>query len=146
MTRDAEKARLRRRVGGAALALAAFSMLAVGYRLDPSPAGHGTHTQLGFTECPWVIVLHMPCPTCGMTTAVSHAAHGHLWASFRVQPFGALIALSAAGAIFLGLHAAVMGSRAVAALEFLTRPRALWLLSGLVLAAWGYKWLTWVTP
>ncbi|MDP6935117.1 MAG: DUF2752 domain-containing protein [Myxococcota bacterium] len=32
-----------------------------------------------------------PCPMCGMTTAFSHFAHGHLVEGFLTQPFGAVL-------------------------------------------------------
>ncbi|MEC9374691.1 MAG: hypothetical protein VYC34_12640, partial [Planctomycetota bacterium] len=63
----------------AALAAAAFiAVLIVAATLTPSPDGHGTHTRLGLTPCPWVLTLNKPCPTCGMTTAFAHAADGQL--------------------------------------------------------------------
>ena len=74
-----------------------------------------------------------------MTTAFAHAAHGHPVASFRTQPFGALLALAAAGAFWGGLHVAIFGSRLGALGGRLLRPRAVMIAAGLLLAAWGYK-------
>ncbi|MFN0133003.1 MAG: DUF2752 domain-containing protein [Phycisphaerales bacterium] len=111
--------------------------------LSPSPAGHGTHTQLGLFSCAWPILFGHPCPTCGMTTAFAHAADGHLVRAFAAQPFGLLLALGVAGAFWVSLYVAATGSGVWRVFGVLVRPRVLWLLLALALAAWGYKWLTW---
>ena len=128
------------------LAVSSLAILVLAFRLTPAAAGHGTHTQLGFHQCPWVGVFGKPCMTCGMTTAFSHAAHGDLVGAFRVQPFGALLALASAVGFWLGMHALWTGSRAVVACEPLIRPRSLWVLAALAGAAWAYKWAVWVNP
>lgn len=126
-------------------ALLCLSVLLVGAWLNPDASGHGTHTQLGLAQCGWVIALGKPCPTCGMTTAVSHAAHGRLWASLVTQPFGLLVALGLAGGFWVGLYTAATGSHAGRVYGTLLRPRVLWTLAGLALAAWAYKWAVWPT-
>src|SRR5437773_24545 len=83
------------RIGAAGVSAACAGMLGVGAWLTPDGAGHGTHTQLGLPACAWAAVMHRPCPTCGMTTAVSLAAQGRLVDSFVAQPFGLVVALGA---------------------------------------------------
>lgn len=118
-------------------------MLAVGAWLEPSPDGHGTHAQLGLPACGWVQVLGKPCPTCGMTTAVSLAAHGRPVQSFLTQPAGFLVAVAAAAAFWVALHVAITGSRTHAAFAFLVRPRPLCILAAIWLGSWVYKIITW---
>lgn len=81
-------------LAGAGLSLLALAVL--GLWLEPSPTGHGTHTQLGLPPCMTMELLGLPCPGCGVTTAAAWAAHGELAAALRTQPFGALVALALA--------------------------------------------------
>jgi hypothetical protein len=50
--------------------------------------------------CPARALLHLPCPTCGMTHAFVALAHGDLAAALQASPAGALLA---AGAWLLAL-------------------------------------------
>src|SRR5262249_9107818 len=100
-------------------------------------------TQLGLPPCPWAAFLHHPCPTCGMTTAVGHAAHGHLGRALAAQPFGLLVALGLAAAFWSGLHVAVTGSRLGDFYARMRTPRVLWGLTALAAGSWVYKWATW---
>lgn len=122
------------------LALAALPALAaLGHALDPDPRGLGTHEQLGLRACLGPEVLGIPCPACGVTTAVVHALHGHPVRAFVTQPLGLAIALGvplAAGWV-LWTHArggdvwaTLMGGRADR-----------WVRLALVVAAlaWGWK-------
>lgn len=119
------------------------AILVVGAWLQPDPAGHGSHMQLGLPPCAWAAVLHAPCPTCGMTTAVSLAARGRLWDSFATQPFGLVVALAAAVGFWSGLHVAVTGSQLGRVYGRLMTPAVLWSVAALAAAAWAYKWATW---
>ena len=71
------------------------AVAAVGFLTEPDPRGFGTHEQLGFSACAFREWLGAPCPTCGVTTSVSHLAHGDLLASLRTQPLGLVITLAA---------------------------------------------------
>ena len=90
------RAGLAGRLVGGAVSVGSAGMLGVGAWLRPDAAGHGSHTQLGLPPCAWASVFHRPCPTCGMTTAVSLAAHGRLVDAAIAQPFGLVVALAAA--------------------------------------------------
>jgi hypothetical protein len=123
-----------------ALVLAgAAAMLIVGASLTPSAEGVGTHEELGFPPCGFLATYQMPCATCGMTTAVSHAAHGHLLMAITTQPAGAAIAVLAMMAVIL-CTASLLGGFSLAPLgAAIWRPRVVLLAALFVLAAWVYK-------
>ena len=127
----------------ALLSLACLSVLILAAWLRPAQAGHGTHTQLGLPACPWASNLRAPCPTCGMTTAFSLAAHGRPLAAFLTQPFGFALALLTAAGFWAGVHIAATGAPVSRIYERLLRPKCLWAFAGLAVASWAYKWLTW---
>lgn len=124
------------------LALAAAAPLVVGAWLTPNSVGHGTHTQLGLPPCGWVVAFGRPCPTCGMTTAFTHAAHGRLDLAFVAQPAGTVLAVLAAGLFWVGLHTMVTGSRAAPMLVAGLRGRHAVGLVLVILAGWGVTIMT----
>jgi hypothetical protein len=71
------------RVVSVPLALGSGGILTVARWLEPSPAGHGTHLQLGLRPCSVLTWTGYPCPMCGATTTFA------LMADFR--PLDALI-------------------------------------------------------
>lgn len=117
--------------------------LVIGASLSPDGRGHGTHEQLGLTPCLWAARLDAPCPTCGMTTAVSSASTGDLGGAFATQPLGALIAVGAAAGLWGCLHAAIGGSRVQGLFAGVTTARAMWVVGALAAAAWVYKIAVW---
>ncbi|MGH7245077.1 MAG: DUF2752 domain-containing protein [Phycisphaerales bacterium] len=129
----------KRRLLGLALAILCAAPLAIGAWLTPSPDGHGTHEALGLPRCGFLMAFGRPCMTCGMTTAVTWASHGHFVQAFRTQPAGALFAIVLASGVWFGLHAAATGVSLKPGLEALSRPRALWIAGIVTLAAWAYK-------
>ncbi|MBX3389688.1 MAG: DUF2752 domain-containing protein [Phycisphaeraceae bacterium] len=128
-----------RRLQGLALALLCAAPLLFGAFLTPAPQGHGTHEALGLPPCGFLLAFGRPCMTCGMTTAVTLAAHGHFLQSFRTQPAGALAAIVLASGVWFGLHAAATGISLKPGLDALVRPRVLWIAGIVLLAAWAYK-------
>jgi hypothetical protein len=86
--------------------------------------------------------LGRPCITCGMTTSFSHAARGQLVRSFLAQPMGCVLAITTATAFWPALWGAWVGARVDRMLAPLARTRVLWGLGLGLLAAWGYKLLT----
>lgn len=135
----------RERLVAGLASLACAGVLGIGAWLEPATPGHGTHTQLGLPPCGWATVLGFPCPTCGMTTSFAHAADGNLAASFSAQPAGCLMAVATAIGFWCTLHVAVTGSRLGGPAAALLRPRSMWVVAGLCLAAWAYKAAVW-TP
>jgi len=132
-----------RRFAGVAAALGALSPLALAAALTPAGDGHGTHTQLGLPACGWVVAFDRPCPTCGMTTAFSHAAEGDLLTAALTQPFGAALAVAAAAVFWAGLHTALTGCRLTGLVNGLLGARSLWILAAAAALAWVYKLMTW---
>ena len=131
------------RVGALAMASVLAGPLVIGASLHPDGRGHGTHEQLGLTPCLWAARLDTPCPTCGMTTAVSSASTGDLAAAFAAQPLGATIAIAAAAGVWGCLHAAIGGARVQGMFAGLTTARAMWVFGALAMAAWMYKIAVW---
>lgn len=127
------------RILAGAIALGSLAVLTVAHLLRASPAGLGTHTQLGLPECGWITAAGIPCMTCGMTTAFAHAANGRFLDSFMAQPFGLLLALATASAFWLGLFIVVTGSPLGSTLSRLLTWRVIWILLVLALLAWGGK-------
>jgi hypothetical protein len=67
---------------------AACSVLAVALWLKPAACGYGTHTQLGLPPCNFLLVTHLPCPSCGLTTSFAYAIRFEYWKAFVANPFG----------------------------------------------------------
>ena len=130
---------LKARLLHALLAVVLWSGLALGAWMKPSEKGHGTHRQLGLPPCSWMLMYDMPCPSCGMTTAVSNAAHGRLWPSFRTQPAGATIAVLTSVVAAAATVGALFGSPLVAFLFSALTPSAAWMAGGGLVLAWVYK-------
>jgi hypothetical protein len=121
------------------LALSTAVLLGLALWLSPSGAGSGTHQQLGLPPCGWMVSMNMPCPSCGMTTAFSYAAHGSLLSSFLVQPMGFVLALMTAAAFVVSIFVACTGSMVGYALASRISPRLLVAFGAFALVAWGYK-------
>lgn len=97
---------------------ACVCLISLSLWLKPDASGFGTHRQLGllFSDhplpaCTSIVLFGLPCPTCGMTTAFAHAFRGHLLASARAQPAGAVFAMCVAACAFLSAYVAVTGRR-----------------------------------
>lgn len=134
----------RDRIVAGLASLGCAGLLGVGAWLEPAAPGHGTHTQLGLPPCGWAYVLGFPCPTCGMTTSFAHAADGNLLASFSAQPAGCLMAVATAVGFWCTLHVAATGSRLAGPAAALLRPRSMWMVAAVCLAAWAYKAAVWM--
>ncbi len=123
-----------------ALLLAASSaLLAVGVQLDADRSGYGTHVQLGLPPCGFLASCGVPCATCGMTTAFTHAVHGSLLAALVVQPTGALFALLVAIVAIVSGYALICGVCLAPLGHWLWRPRSALLLGAIVVGSWAYK-------
>jgi len=119
--------------------LALLGLCGIGLALTPDPRGFGTHEQLGFQPCLPVRLWNVPCPGCGVTTAVALAFHAQPLASLRTQPFGLVTILAVVGFALFTLHKHLTRGDAYRVL-----PRLPWrvLLPGGVLllgGCWIYK-------
>ena len=131
------KTAMRMRLVGAMVAAPCAAMLAVGWSLTPHTSGHGTAEQLGTPACTVLVDTGWPCPSCGMTTAVSAAVHGQVAASVTAQPFGLVLALAAAVLAIVGAVQAVTGRPALRPFRL---ERWWWWLGGALagmLLGWG---------
>jgi hypothetical protein len=72
-----------------------LALLAIARWLDPDPAGHGTHRQLGLPPCTFVKLFGKPCPSCGMTTAWAHLVRGQIARAADVNLGGAILGVTA---------------------------------------------------
>jgi hypothetical protein len=107
--------------------------------VTPSPAGHGTHTDMGFPACNFLNVTGIPCPSCGMTTSFAWFVRGNLLASFYVQPAATLLAAAAGMAFWAGLYVAATGKPVYRLLGRLPGYYYVLLPLGLGIAAWAWK-------
>jgi hypothetical protein len=73
---------------------AAMIGLGVGLQLLPHNPG---------VPCPMRTITGVPCPACGMTTAVKAAVRGHMGASLAANPFG-VVAIACAVLLLLRPH------------------------------------------
>jgi hypothetical protein len=133
------------RHGPGARILAAFvvvgcaAILGIALRLEPSPTGLGTHSQLGLQGCQFLHQTGLACPSCGMTTSFAYFVRGNIAASTYVQPMGAVLALGTAGAFWVGLYIAATGRPALRLLQIIPARYYVMPLMVLALAAWGWK-------
>lgn len=130
------------RVAGALCGLPAAGVLGIARWLDPSPAGVGTHTQLGLGRCPVLALTGFPCPMCGMTTTFALMADLRPVDAVLNQPFGVFLCVVTATAAAVSLAQMVTGKPVLPALlaRILHRERlyASLLLIGMI-GGWVYK-------
>lgn len=127
------------RLAAAVVLIISATPLLVAANLRASPDGVGTHEQLGLPPCGFYSAIRIPCATCGMTTAFSHAAHGRLLTAFAVQPAGAALALVSAAAMAISAYALVVGMPLAPLGRAVTRFKPVAAAMALVLLAWIYK-------
>lgn len=89
----------RTRLAVFALAMLLAVLLLTASRLTPDSRGLGTHEQLGLAPC-WIHQrTGIICPSCGMTTAWSHALRGELLPAIQTNLGGTLLCLVALVAV-----------------------------------------------
>lgn len=133
---------LMHRLYAGAVACCCSAVLGLAAWMTPSETGIGTHEQLNMPSCGWIAMGNLPCPTCGMTTAFAHAADGDLVSSFLTQPMGCLLAIATAMALVVSVYVLVTGSRITSVFTRYWNGRTAWIVAMLVVAAWGYKIIT----
>ncbi|MCI0389516.1 MAG: DUF2752 domain-containing protein, partial [Acidobacteria bacterium] len=80
------------------------ALLLIARLLRPSVDGVGTHRQLWLPPCAFLHFTGIPCPSCGLTTSVAHAARLHFYESVITQPFGLVVFISAVLGIPLSIY------------------------------------------
>jgi len=78
-----------------AVGLGLLALLATAAALTPSDDGYGTHRQLGFPPCSFMVMFGRRCPSCGMTTSWSLLMHGRPIDAARANGGGALLGILA---------------------------------------------------
>ena len=129
----------RARLAGVLTALPCWAILALGLSLTARSKGDGTHVQMGLPACRSMVVDGVPCPTCGLTTSVTAAAHGDFAASARANVFGTMLFFAIVLSGTIGILQALSGR------DILGRifRRRWWFFSGIlvtgILAGWAIK-------
>jgi Protein of unknown function (DUF2752) len=77
----------------AILGLGLLTLLIVAKFLTASPAGFGTHQQLGLPPCTMKYVFGLRCPSCGMTTSWASLLDGDVVGSVTANCGGTLLCL-----------------------------------------------------
>lgn len=121
----------------AALGLCWIVPLLVAAWLRPSPLGFGTHRQLGLPPCTFVSLFGIRCPSCGMTTAWSHAVRGHWLRAAECNTGGAVLAALAMSVGPWLLAAAARGK------WFLVGPPPEWAMAALGLGFLAITFIDW---
>jgi hypothetical protein len=130
------------RILEAFLAAGCAAALVIGILLTPSPDGMGTHTQLGIQPCGMWVIMHKPCPTCGVTTSFALASHGRFVESAVNQPFGLVVFVVMVAGLLVNAWAAIAG-RTWFPLATVRRVSIIIIAGFIVLAvSWAYKWST----
>ncbi|MEE9211576.1 MAG: DUF2752 domain-containing protein [Phycisphaeraceae bacterium] len=127
------------RVAPAVLFVISVSVLALAASLEANESGVGTHRQLGFPACGFLSSTGLPCATCGMTTAFTHAVHGRPLKAFLTQPVGAVLAVLTAVLALVSGYATIAGASLAPLGRSLARPAIFWTGGALLLAAWVFK-------
>lgn len=115
------------------------ALLIIARLLRPSVDGVGTHRQLGLPPCAFLHFTGVPCPGCGLTTSVAHAARLHFYESVITQPFGLVVFISAVLSIPLSIyfiHCRVPRSKLN---HWRGRNLLLYLMIALFILSWLYK-------
>lgn len=114
-------------------------VLVLSFRLHPDPRGLGTHEQLFLRPCSFYSQTGLPCPTCGMTTAFAHMAHGNVREAFVAQPMGALGFVGCVILLPFMAFAAVSGANLFQMILELPWKPLSWVLGAMFASAWIFK-------
>ncbi len=101
------------RIEAATVVVICTGVLAAAWLLTPSPDGVGTHEQVLLLPCGFRWLTGLPCPLCGMTTALAQMARGDLLAALRAHVLGPAVYV---GVWLLGLRGVVGLARGTPAL------------------------------
>lgn len=106
------------RLRGALVLLPCCMIILAAWCLAPRSCGYGTHRQLGLPGCSFMARTGMPCPSCGLTTSVSAAAHGRWTLAFRAHPFGPVLLAAVVALAVMGGYELLTGRAVLNKLPF----------------------------
>jgi hypothetical protein len=129
----ARSARVRLR--GALIAVSCVAVLGGLALLTASKDGFGTHQQLGLPYCSFLARTGYPCPTCGVTTSMTEAVHGHLIRAWNAHPLGVLLSAGLGALAVVGAWELCSGRA-----KLPTGRRALGLAVGFLAVGLGGGW------
>jgi len=115
------------------------AFVVLGVFVPPDPRGYGTHEMLGMRPCMPMELWNVPCPGCGVTTSVTHAATGDLLGSLRVQPFGFLLVVGLVAFVLWAWIGHFRGRDLWDRLQEFRWSRWASILGALMALAWIYK-------
>lgn len=116
-----------------------LTVLAIALWLTPDDRGFGTHELLTGTPCPFPLIMKLPCPTCGMTTAFALTMHARPIEAFLAQPAGFVLCLSTVALLIVSIRIVATGTiRTIDWSRIRPAPVALSLALFLV-GAWAFK-------
>jgi hypothetical protein len=125
----------------ASILVVAAAVLATAAWLDPDPAGHGTHTQLGLPPCGFLVVAGIPCPGCGLTTSFAHMIRLQLVPAFQANPFGVVLFAITAASVPIAAAGAAKGWPVLRTLDRLHFEKIAIGLAVAGLVTWGARLL-----
>jgi hypothetical protein len=123
-------------------ALCVIAVLALAVILTPSPAGTGTHTQLGMAPCTVLVLTGYPCPSCGLTTCFAHLVRFQVLDAFRANAAGVLIFLVLVVLLPVSVYAMVRNMPVLSTLVFLKGDTVLALICAVMIIDWVVEILT----
>jgi len=115
------------------------SAILLGRMMTPSPTGVGTHQQFGLPACLMLTLTGIPCPSCGLTTSFSHAAHLEFSQAVQVQPFGLLVFFLAVASIPISILIMTRHKPFSDLLFSRSANRIMYWLLSLYIVSWIYK-------
>jgi hypothetical protein len=107
------------------------------YGSDGSALQMGTHEQLGFPPCNFMILTGKPCPSCGMTTSFALMVRGDLENALAANPVGSALAFFLMLLLPWGLASLWFGKTLFIRSIELTGLVVLALFVGIALLRWG---------
>lgn len=129
-----------RTVSGTILVLGAL-LLSLATGLEPSEAGHGTHTQLGLSSCSFLAWTGWPCPMCGGTTAFAWMVRGRVVQALHANPLAVVLFVLLCGSMVLScLEFSSRRSQWQAFIRFYQRHEVLFAGGVLLLVGCSWAW------
>jgi len=130
------RASSRQRLTGAAVCLAVIAFFGLFWFVGRYKIDMGWW----FGYCGFKQRFDLPCPTCGMTTAVLAFAEGKIFEAFYIQPAAGLLCCVLVVAAFLALLVAVFGVRFGFLERFFARVKIVYVIAALLIiiaAGWA---------